>query len=115
MARSRMPQERMARRRVGSGSWRSIAFEPGVCSRGLGAVPSLARECGSATNALGARSCRLEAEGRVIIVDNLFDGSGFYHGPNAERAREVGASNGHLWCHMTSTISFDELHDFAAR
>ena len=51
----------------------------------------------------------------MIIVDDLFDGSGFYHGPNAERARDVGARNGHLWCHMTSTTSFDELHDFAAR
>ncbi|MCC6177979.1 MAG: DUF4031 domain-containing protein [Chloroflexi bacterium] len=49
-----------------------------------------------------------------MVVDDLFDGSGFYHGPYAERAREVGARNQHLWCHLTSTTSLDELHDFAA-
>jgi hypothetical protein len=51
----------------------------------------------------------------VIIVDELFDGSLFYHGPNADRARTVGALNGHLWCHLASTTSDDELHAFAKR
>ena len=51
----------------------------------------------------------------MIIVDDLFDGSGFYHGPHAERARGVGAINRHRWCHMASTTSEDELHTFAER
>jgi hypothetical protein len=49
----------------------------------------------------------------VIIVDELFDGSPFYHGPYADRARAVGALNQHLWCHLGSTTSDDELHAFA--
>lgn len=48
----------------------------------------------------------------MIIVDELFDGSPFYHGPYAERARAVGARNGHLWCHLGSTMSDDHLHAF---
>lgn len=50
----------------------------------------------------------------MIIVDELFDGSPFYHGPYADRARAVGAQNQHLWCHLGSTRSDDELHAFAA-
>lgn len=49
----------------------------------------------------------------MIIVDELFDGSPFYHGPYADRARAVGAQHGHLWCHMASTTSDDQLHAFA--
>lgn len=49
----------------------------------------------------------------MIIVDELFDGSPFYHGPYADRARAVGEQHGHLWCHMASTVSDDELHAFA--
>ena len=51
----------------------------------------------------------------MIIVDELFDGSLFYHGPYAERARAVGALHDHLWCHMASTTSDDQLHTFAER
>jgi hypothetical protein len=54
-------------------------------------------------------------EARVIVVDDLFNGSPFYHGRYAERVRAVGAANGHLWCHMASTESDDELHAFAVR
>jgi hypothetical protein len=49
----------------------------------------------------------------VIIVDALFDGSPFYHGPYADRARAVGARHQHRWCHLASTTSDDELHSFA--
>ena len=51
----------------------------------------------------------------MIIVDVLFDGSPFYHGPYADRARATGALNQHLWCHLASTVSDDELHAFAGR
>ena len=57
----------------------------------------------------------IDIGGDVIIVDDLFDGSPFYHGPYAERVRAVGALNQHLWCHLGSTISDDELHEFAER
>lgn len=51
----------------------------------------------------------------MIIVDDLFDGSPFYHGPYVDRARAVGELNQHLWCHMASTTSDRELHAFAER
>jgi hypothetical protein len=63
------------------------------------------------------RACSVQSgpEARVIIVDDLFNGSPFYHGPHAASVRAVGAINGHRWCHMASTESDDELHEFAAR
>lgn len=51
----------------------------------------------------------------MIVVDVLFDGRAYYHGPYKEQARRVGARNGHLWCHMSSTGSLEELDTFAKR
>lgn len=51
----------------------------------------------------------------MILVDELFDGRAYYHGPSAGQARSVGSRTGHMWCHMTSDTSEFELHDFALR
>lgn len=54
----------------------------------------------------------------MIIVDDLANVAGMYHGADKAQAERVGARNGHQWCHLSSTPDdedFSEVHAFAAR
>jgi len=54
-----------------------------------------------------------------IIVDDLANVRGMYHGDQKSHAESVGARHGHQWSHLTSTPDddpdFTKLHQFAAR
>jgi hypothetical protein len=54
-----------------------------------------------------------------IIVDDLANVEGMYHGDQKDQARRNGARHGHRWAHLTSTPDedpdFSKLHAFAAR
>lgn len=53
----------------------------------------------------------------MIIVDDLANVQGMYHGADKAQAERVGARNGHQWCHLSSTPDDDPdflaLHAFA--
>lgn len=55
----------------------------------------------------------------MIIVDDLANVQGMYHGDQKAQAEHVGRRHGHRWCHLSSTPDddpdFAELHAFAAR
>lgn len=52
----------------------------------------------------------------MIIVDDLANVQGMYHGEQKAQAERVGARHGHRWCHLSSTPDdpdFSALHAFA--
>lgn len=51
----------------------------------------------------------------MIVVDSLFNGESYYHGPMKGQARRVGSRTGHQWCHMMATGGLEELNAFAKR
>ena len=54
----------------------------------------------------------------MIVVDDLANVQGMYHGDQKAQAEYVGARNSHRWSHLSSTsddADFSELHAFAAR
>jgi len=51
-----------------------------------------------------------------ILVDDLANVEGMYHGDQKDHARRVGARNGHRWAHLSSSPDdkdFTALHAFA--